>query len=152
MASHGEVVIDTNVVGGWCFNEPDKPLAPAVRACVVGGDVKWVAPDLFWAEFQHLCRNKHYQDGVSWEDCLEHYAGTMELPRTDVPGILEECRDQAWEYIARLGLGSYDAYFLCLAVNLNLPIWTCDDPFYRICQRDPAMARFVLKLGVDITP
>lgn len=149
-----EIVLDTNVMGAHLFSEANSPNAHKVMAKVQGGDVVAFVPSLFWAELQQVCYQKTLPRGrravVSLADAEKQYqlAGTFGL--AEFEGELTVYRLRAWDLVRLLGIGSYDAYFLALALDLGLPVWTFDRKF-----RDPvdqsALQGQVLLIGTDVT-
>jgi predicted nucleic acid-binding protein len=147
------VVLDTNVVGAWSFAEADTRLAQQVKVEILAGRVKAIVPSLFWAEFQQVCKGKLYPTAgtpVPLRDVEAAYDDALAFGLVEVPGELEKHRDRAWADIRRLGLGSYDAYFLALACDLGLDVWTLDRNFRGKVSRDPALADRVKLIGEDI--
>ena len=149
------VVIDTNVVAAWTFSEPGTVTARRAKALVVDGAVLGVVPSLFWAEFQHVCRSKLYPASgaaLSLADVETGYAAARAVGLTEVTGVLSAYRDDAWDLIKTLGLGSYDAYFLALASDLGLYLWTLDTRLKEKVSRSSQHAPRVKLLGVDVLP
>jgi predicted nucleic acid-binding protein len=146
-------VIDTNVAAAWSFPEAGTALADRVRAEIRSGRVEGVVPSLFWAEFQHVCKLKLHPpqgEALLLTDVEAAYESTLALGLTEVPDVLRTSRDEAWELIKRLALGSYDAYFLALACDLGLDVWTLDASFCDKVTQDPTLTGKVKLVGTDV--
>ena len=151
-----EVVIDSNVVGAWTFDEDDTPKARRAEAEVTSGRVIGVIPALFWAEFQHICGKKRYATGsapaLSLSDIQSAYEEAENLPLVEIPGELEQLRSEAWELRKRLGVGSFDAYYLALACELGVDVWTLDQDFRDLVNTNSQLEGRVKLVGVDVLP
>lgn len=161
--SRPEVVIDTNVAGAWSFNEPAPEgfsrEAGIVKAGLEAGALVGVIPELFWAEFQHICMKKARGDAsyapVARSGVEQAYSELEQLKSLiEVQRVLEDFRPKALQLCLDLSLGSYDAYFLALAEALDLKVWTFDkESFYdRVCAHPSHAHRVVLIRGISALP
>lgn len=142
-------VLDTNVVAAWSYSEPNTVLAKRVLASLVAGDLEAWVPELFWAEFQQVGMKK-MSGGVGRADVEAAYLGAEAIGLKEMP-VLECLRADAWQLILDYSLGSYDAYFLALAMELGIDLWTFDN--VSLCARLPvALRRHVVLLGADPFP
>jgi len=98
-----------------------------------------------------VCRQKRVDLVLSNADTDARYRSVMTLSLVEVP-VLSDCRTRAWDYVLRLGLGSYDAHFVALAVLLGIELWTFDKPLWKAVQADPGLAALVKLIGVDVAP
>lgn len=146
------LVLDTTVVAGWVFRESDKaPWAEHIEQWVAGEQVIAYVPELFWAEFQHVCGRKLHEQNVDRPRVEQAYRDVEALPLEEV-AVLVDLRDAAWQLRLDLGVGSYDAYFLALAQDQGIEYWTFDGAFCRLAGSDPSVRAMVKLIGVDALP
>jgi predicted nucleic acid-binding protein len=143
------VVLDANVVGAWSFLEADTAKARQVLSLVVGGQVAASVPELFWAEFQQICGKKLHEEGLPGSSVERAYRDAEALPLRVVP-VLVSLREDAWRLRRRLAIGSYDAYYLALAVELDGELWTLDREFRDRASADASIAGRVKLIGADV--
>lgn len=137
-------IIDACVVGAWSFSEKDTSAAQKVMRLVYGGRVTGYVPELFWAEFQQVCRKKWNEaPPVPRPSAEASYTLARNSPLVEIPGVLEELRDQAWDWMKRTNVASYDAYYLALGAFLGLEVWTIDERFWQVVQADADAQRIV---------
>jgi predicted nucleic acid-binding protein len=134
------------------FREPDKaPWAEQIGRLIGGGQIVAYVPELFWAEFQHVCGRKIGEAGLSRLQVEQAYEDVVALPLREV-AVLVDLRDAAWQLRLNLGVGSYDAYFLALAQDQGIEYWTFDQPLCRLVGADPAVRATVKLIGVEALP
>ncbi|MBI2300440.1 MAG: type II toxin-antitoxin system VapC family toxin [Armatimonadetes bacterium] len=148
----GSIVLDVSVVGAYLFNEPNTTLARPVCQKIVRGELAAFVPDLYWAELQNICRRKRDQNGLSLADIEQAYQDAQGLPVAEEASALARYRSRAWDLVRQLaGVGSYDCYYLALALDLGIPLWTFDRRF-RDAVRPVGgqLAGVVLVVGEDV--
>jgi predicted nucleic acid-binding protein len=144
-----EVVLDANVVGALGFIEPGHGEALAVFSLVATHSLIPVVPDLFWAEFQQICGKKLHVPGLSLSYVDKVYEDALELPLVEI-AVLAELRQEAWRLRRSLGVGSYDSYYLALALQLGTDVWTLDREFRDRASADASIAGRVKLIGADV--
>ena len=85
-----EVVLDANVVGALAFTEADHAKALEVFRLVAAGALTPVVPDLFWAEFQHICGKKLHGSGLTPSQVDRVYEDAMDLPLVEIAVLSED--------------------------------------------------------------
>jgi predicted nucleic acid-binding protein len=149
-----DVILDANVMGAYLFPEGNTADAVRVMDSILSGAVNAFVPSLFWAEVQQICYQKTQPRGnripvaLAVADAAYARAGAFALH--EFTEALVDYRMTAWDLMRALGLGSYDAYYLALALDVGIPVWTFDQKF-----RDPVDAGpyqgAVLLIGQDVT-
>ena len=152
------VVIDANVVGAWAFQERNSPQASTLLNAVVAGGVIALVPELFWAEFQQICGKKRHRNwqqrdglGLPLAEVTRAYEDAERLPLVQIP-VLRELRSQAWDLRRRLDVSSYDAYYLALALQFGIELWTFDGDLRSLAETDPSTAGVVRIVGAGLRP
>jgi len=143
------IVLDANVVAAWSFLEADTAKARQVLALIANGQLSVSVPDLFWAEFQQICGKKLHEEGLPDSDVELAYRDAALLPLSEVP-VLTSLRERAWEFRRRLAIGSYDAYYVALATELGVELWTLDRQLRDRAKGDAIVANRVRLVGVDV--
>jgi len=146
------VVLDASVVAAWSFHEDDTEEARKVQAALESGQLTGLAPSLMWAELQQICRRKWNVFRVAREAVEASYEASLLAGLTEVSGGLTRFRAEAWKWVKALNVGSYDAYYLALALSLELDVWTFDRSFRDAALKDPRTAGRVSVPGEDVFP
>jgi predicted nucleic acid-binding protein len=142
------VVLDTTVIAAFVFNEPNRALSRPICAQVQSDRLLAFVPDLMWAELQHVCVRKRDRDGLTQAEIDAAYGRAQALPLIEQDRTLERYRSAAWDLLARIsGVGSYDMYFLALAIDLGVPLWTFDAALCRAVQNEGSHAERVRLVG-----
>lgn len=149
------VVIDSNVVGAWSFEEQDTAKAREVRDLIARGELRAIIPSLFWAEFQQICGKKMFDPGegapaLSLEEVDQAYEDATRAPLEEIGGELTDLRDDAWQLRKRTMIGSYDAYYLALALVFDTDVWTFDRRFRDRANADSECPQRVKHIGTDV--
>jgi predicted nucleic acid-binding protein len=117
-----QAVIDTSaLIEVLTGKDPD----PKLRQRVLLGDL--AAPELLDPESSHVLRKL-----ASKGDIIESEAGEVLKDIRDMPIARSPHRplmDRAWEL--RKAVATYDAYFVALAEQLDVPLITCDGKLAR---------------------
>jgi predicted nucleic acid-binding protein len=152
--SPGPIVLDASVTGAFVFKESKTPLATAVCARIVSGELEAYVPDLYWAELQNICRRKRDEQGLSQSDIELAYRDATALPVAEEDDSLLRHRSRAWELIGTVAqIGSYDFYYLALAEHLSAPVWTFDARFRNaVVAAGGTLSALVQLVGTDVTP
>ena len=158
IASH--VLFDTSLVGAYLFKEDHSPVAQAAFDAVFEGRYVACVPSLFWAELQQLMHLKLQRETRLDIEFLQEYAlslGLVELPGDPFP---PSARRAVWSWMSTLRLGpsdpyfvgSYDCYYLNVALQRGMCLWTLDRKFRDRAHTDAALKPFVMQVGLDVHP
>jgi predicted nucleic acid-binding protein len=121
------IVLDASVAGAFIFKEPDRPGAKPVCDSIARGDLAAFVPELFWAELQNICLRKRDEKGLSQAAIEAAYTDAQRLPVVSQTLALTRYRADAWDLMRQVsGVGSYDFYYLALAIDLGIEVWTFD--------------------------
>lgn len=128
-----QVVLDSNVAGAFLFKEQNTTEAEKVLQWLEDGALIAFVPSLFWAELQQICFKKTLTTssakGLSPAQAETQYRKAQTLPLNESRTALADYREQAWKLIKELGVGSYDAYYLALGLDIGAAVWTFDAKF-----------------------
>ena len=160
MPAAPRVMFDTSLVGAYLFPEADSSLAQAAFRTFFEHRCLACVPSLFWAELQQLCHLKRQRDPSL--DVNVHYSYALSLGLLELPEDVFSAafRSQVWYWMGRLRLGpsddyfvgSYDCYYLSVALQLGVCLWTLDRNFRDRAHTDPALIPVVLQVGRDVQP
>lgn len=110
-------VIDSSALAAVMFNEPDADLVADVTV-----DQRLLAPYLLVFELASVCRKKILAEPRKRELYLEAFAGAEELPiryaDTNPSAVIA--------LALHLGVTTYDAFYLNLALETGAPLVTVD--------------------------
>ena len=117
-------------------------------------------PSIFWAELQQVMHMKAHRDPSLDIGFLYEYA--LSLGLTELPGdvFIPAARPDAWRWMGTLRLGpadpyfvgSYDCYYLGVALRRGICLWTLDRKFRDRAHTEAALRPIVLHVGTDVHP
>lgn len=148
-----DVVLDTSVIAAYAFKETNRAFAVPICEKVIRNELTAYVPDLMCAELQNVCHRKRDERGLSLADIESAYEDALALPLVEQDNCLLRHRSDAWDLVRRIPeVGSYDMYFLALAVYLDLPLWTFDKQMKeKVEQVDRKLATRLAVVGIDPT-
>ncbi|WP_142521136.1 type II toxin-antitoxin system VapC family toxin [Pseudorhizobium endolithicum] len=114
-------IVDASVVCSWVLPDEDSPIAR--RALELLTNTDGAAPDLLWHEVRNVLMLAHRRKRIAFERVIEAMRILRGLSlRTTAPAD-----DQSILTLAeRHALTAYDAAYLALALNRQLPLATLD--------------------------
>jgi predicted nucleic acid-binding protein len=129
-----DAVVDSCVAAKWVLPEADSAQALRVVTDVVPAGARLVVLDLVFAEVGNAIWKRLHRGLISATEarrCLD------ELTRSPVHvESATRLLRPAFEIAARYGRSVYDALFVALAHDLNLPGVTADEPLYHAVHAD----------------
>ena len=121
-------VLDASVAAKWFLSAKDERLteeALALFSKYVQGEVRFIIPDLFWAElasaFWKAIRLGRF-DKSSAQEALS-YLGSCDLPSYSSVTLL----DRAFHIANAFDRSVYDSLYVALAVHSRAPLITADE-------------------------
>jgi len=157
-----ELVVDTSVVVAWAFKEQGRVAsAESIINQVQAGSGRAYVPELLWAEFQQAAERKLHANWVArdrlglsqphvesaYQSMLQLSVGwLMMLPALAEPAV----RDEAWQLRLALGIESYDAHFVALALLYDVELWTFDQRVCSLASADARVRHSIKLVGVDV--
>lgn len=115
------VVVDTSIVGCWCF--PDEASGPADAAFAAAGEDEAIVPALWWFEVRNVLVMGERRGRMDPAGTAEFLADLAQLPvRVDRMPDSEVVLALARTH----GLTVYDAAYLELARRADAPLATLD--------------------------
>jgi len=147
-----EAVIDTCRAAAWVFNEPHTVMALRAYRAVTAGDVQAFVPSLFWAEFQQVCAKKLRPPSaqvapLSRADVEAAWSVLASAPLVEIPDVLTTYRDDVRDLVMAAPLNAYDACFVAMASDLELPVLTLDASFHAAAESAPGLSGVVRLVG-----
>ena len=134
-------VVDASVAAKWCFPEPDSEQA----SLLLDRDIMLYAPDLIYAEVGNVawkhCQRKQCSPQQA-QQALE-LLGQAHIAITPVTDLMAATLQIASTY----GRSFYDATYLALAVELDVPLITADEKFVNTMAGTPLKDK-VISLAV----
>lgn len=122
------VVVDASVAAKWCLPAKDEPLTDEAFRLLRRygkGEVRFVVPDLFWAELANLLWKAVRQGRcgkTEAETALTSLAG-RNLPTVPSLAVL----DLAFAIATAFDRTVYDSLYVALAVHLKAQLITADE-------------------------
>jgi len=157
-----ELVLDTSVVVAWAFKEHGRVAsAESIISQVQAGSGRAYVPELLWAEFQQAAERKLHASwaardrlGLSQPHVESAYQSMLQLSAawlTMLPTLVEPAtRDEAWRLRLALGIASYDAHFVALALLYGVELWTFDQRLCSLASADARVRQSLRLIGVDV--
>lgn len=121
-------VIDASVAAKWFLPAADEPLIDEALEMLEGyakGRVRFVVPDLFWAEFGNILWKAVRQGKCTRGAAEAAIAATKSRRLPTVPS--ETLVEQAFAIAATYNRTVYDSLYVALAVDLRAQLITADE-------------------------
>ena len=129
----GEFVLDTSVAMAWCFEDETNPYADAVLDSLI--DNAALAPSIWPLEVGNVLLVAERRDRISQPDSMRFLELLSSLP-IKIESFSEQRMFEAVLNLARnLGLSSYDASYLDLAMQTGLKLATLDQSLRKAADR-----------------
>lgn len=120
------IVADTCVVF-HLFNETE--LTEKAQLCL-SQDSEWILPSLWKEEYANVLSKLARQQHMNTKDVVEHFLYSVnELIGNEKYVAVDDALRVSIQY----KISVYDAHFLCLALNHNIPLITEDKEVLRKC-------------------
>ena len=113
------IVVDTNVIGYLFLASERSDQAEQLLA----KDMHWTAPLLWRSELRNVLVTYLNQDFIEMEDALQIIAEAEQLMQDSEYQIVSR---HVLMLSAESGCSAYDCEFIALAMDLNVPLVTCD--------------------------
>jgi predicted nucleic acid-binding protein len=118
-------VVDASVALAWCFEDEQSPRADAVLARL--GEEAGVAPSIWPLEVANGLRSAERRGRIDERE-LPRVVRLLEALPIEVDGItLQRALGDVLPLARAVGLSSYDAAYLDLALRKGLPLATADE-------------------------
>ena len=122
------IVLDASVAAKWYLPHGDEPLAEEALALLrqhATGNIEFLVPDLFWAEFGNILWKCVRTDRVSAKSASDALTGILEygFPTVGAAELVED----ALAIALSTGRTVYDAMYVALAVQRNAAFVTADE-------------------------
>lgn len=134
-------VVDASVAAKWCFPEADS----AIACRLLDRDIMLYAPDLLYAEVGNVAWKRQQRKECTVEQAGEALAllGQVSIVVTPVADLMAATLVIAAQYNRTF----YDAAYLALAVELDVPLVTADERFANAMAGTP-LSNAVTKLSL----
>jgi predicted nucleic acid-binding protein len=122
------IVVDASVAGKWCLPAKGEPLADEAFDLLdqyVKGEVRFVVPDLFWAELANLLWKAVRQGRCTKAAAEAALAALQERELRTVPS--RALLDLAFGIATAFDRTVYDSLYVALAVQLKAQLITADE-------------------------
>jgi predicted nucleic acid-binding protein len=129
-----DVVVDSCVVTKWLLPEADSQQAQRLFTDVVGRDEGLLVLDLMFVEVANVIWKKRRQDAITLADANQFVskllALSVQIHRANA------LLPSAFEIAAKYDRSVYDALFVALAQELQLPGVTADEKLWQAVKND----------------
>ena len=122
------MIIDTSVAVKWFYEEAETPRALRLFEGIIGHTIRAVVPDLLFYEFANVLKTKGKADRVKTEGTL---AVLHELPWTVIEPS-QHFMGHALQVAEQYGISVYDASYVALAFEWDVPLITADERLARL--------------------
>ena len=122
------LVLDASVAAKWYLPRVDEPLAEEALALLrqySAGNIQFVVPDLFWAEFGNILWKCVRNGRISAKSASDALTGILEYSFPTVGAT--ELAEVALAIALSTGRTVYDAIYVALAVQRNAAFVTADE-------------------------
>ena len=123
-----DYVIDASVAAKWCLPAVQETLVAEANELLrqqTDGSVRFVVPDLFWAEMANILWK-----AVRVERCTREFAESSlgRLRRTGIPTIpCEGLVEQAFGIAVTYNRSAYDSFYVALTLEIGGQLVTADE-------------------------
>jgi predicted nucleic acid-binding protein len=117
-------VVDNSVFMGWCI--PDEQTPPLLGFLQQARDVELLVPAIWPSEFSNVLGKAHQKGRLTNDDVRSALELVAKLKIQVVAGWDNTTLHEALVMMHRYSLTSYDASYLALAIERNVPLATTD--------------------------
>jgi predicted nucleic acid-binding protein len=118
-------VIDASIALAWCFEDEASPMADGVLSRLE--DDEAVAPSIWPLEVANGLRSAERRGRIDEREVPAVVRLLVTLPIEIVPTPLDQALGDVLSLARAVGLSSYDAAYLDLALRRGLPLATADE-------------------------
>lgn len=122
------MIIDTSVTVKWFYEEAETAKALRLFEGIMGHTIRAVVPDLLFYEFANVLKTKGRADRTKTESAL---ATLHELPWTVIAPD-QHFISHALQVAEQYGISVYDASYVALAFEWDVPLITADERLVRL--------------------
>ena len=138
-----DYVIDSSVAVKWFVFENDSPTAIKILESYKRNEIKFLAPDLIYAEFGNIIWKKQVFQSFSSADANFALQEIQKLAISVTPAT--DLFDDAYKIAVKHGRTFYDSLYLALSVRENCKFVTADEKFYNAVRTD--FSKIILLAG-----
>lgn len=121
------MIIDTSVIIKWFYQEAETEIALRLFDRIADHSIRAVVPDLMFYEFSNVLKSKGRAQGIDIEQAL---TVLYELPWM-IMGHTQHLLARAIDAADLYEISVYDAAYVGLALEWNLPLITADEKLFR---------------------
>ena len=118
-------VLDCSIAMGWCFEDESSGYAVDVLRSLTESEA--VTPDIWPLEVVNVLLVGERRKRLTQAESARFLSLLLELPISVQHETPERMFNEVTGLARNLGLSSYDASYLALAVHLDLPLATSDE-------------------------
>lgn len=123
-----DLVLDASVAVKWCIPAADEPFAEQAEVLLKRyslGEVRFLVPDLFWAEIGNTLWKAVRSARLSAEQASDALATVVQLGIPTVSSI--ELAEKAFEICVQHERSFYDSLYVSLALRSSAQMITADE-------------------------
>jgi predicted nucleic acid-binding protein len=129
-----DIVVDSSVVAKWILTEADSAQAKDVLRRTVAAKGRLVLLDLAFSEVANVIWKQARRNLITAAESARALDELIRLPVRVEPAF--PLLESAFDIGVRYDRAIYDALFVALAQNLNLPGVTADEPLFNTLHHD----------------
>ena len=122
------LVLDASVAVKWFLPGEEEPLAEEAETCLRGlteGDIGFMVPDLFWAEFGNIIWKAVRQKRCTRDQAEQALGDILSFDFLTIPS--GELLEEAFSLAASFDQTVYDCLYLALAMREKVQFLTADE-------------------------
>ena len=127
-----QFILDASLTMTWCFEDEKDDYADKVLHLFQDENVKAIVPSLWCLEIVNILRSAERRKRISYSDQTRFISFLKNLPIIVSDGYPD--MNHLLSITQKFDLTAYDAAYLHLALNLNLPIATLDKQLSKAAQ------------------
>lgn len=124
MKKYQTIILDSSVIAKWIFPEESSEIALVINDRFIAGQLSIAAPILLYYEINNILKSTFKSLRIKPAEALQAYEDFMKL--NIVTYSSESLMKKALEIALEFDISSYDASYLALAEELQIPFVTSD--------------------------
>lgn len=119
------IIIDASVAAKWLLPDEYDPRANIVKKAFKDREIAVAVPTLIFYEINNLLKSAVLSKRISLKDSVDFYKNFINLGFT--VHWSKELLRKTLQKALNLNISSYDAAYVVLAENLQIPLFTADE-------------------------
>lgn len=123
------IIIDASIVAKWLLPDEYDPEADIIKDAFADREISVIVPNLIFYEINNLLKSATLNKRINVKDATDFYKNFLNFDFTIYwsKELLKDTLQKALD----LNISSYDASYVVLAQNLQIPLYTADEKLVR---------------------